>query len=123
VKIYHYTSLENLVLILKNKTIRFNRLDRMDDNCERNFYCLGLNWSPYTYVSCWTESEEENIPLWHMYAKGGIGIRIGLDKECIDWEKVLIKCFLRTEQMSEPPTMDRNRMVCMCCIHTFFNIW
>lgn len=33
-KIYHYTSLENLALILKHKTIRFNRLDRMEDPCE-----------------------------------------------------------------------------------------
>ncbi len=88
-KIFHYTSIDNLALILKNKTIRLNRLDRMDDPCECNFYSLGINWSPYTYVSCWTESEEENIPLWHMYAKGGVGIRIGIEKDCIDWEKCL----------------------------------
>ena len=30
-KIYHYTSIETLALILKNKTIRFNRLDHVDD--------------------------------------------------------------------------------------------
>ncbi len=88
-KIYHYTSIENLVLILKNKTIRLNRLDRMDDPCECNFYSLGLNWSPYTYVSCWTEFDEENIPLWHMYAKSGVGVRIRMDKDCINWGKCL----------------------------------
>lgn len=35
-KIYHYTSIENLALILKNKSIRFNRLDHVDDKEEAN---------------------------------------------------------------------------------------
>ena len=30
-KLYHYTSLATLALILKNRTIMFNRLDRVDD--------------------------------------------------------------------------------------------
>lgn len=30
-KIYHYTNIEALALILKNQTIRFNRLDKVDD--------------------------------------------------------------------------------------------
>ncbi len=30
-KVYHYTSIETLALILKNKSIRFNRLDCVDD--------------------------------------------------------------------------------------------
>ncbi len=29
--LYHYTSIENLALILKNKTIRFNSLINVDD--------------------------------------------------------------------------------------------
>ena len=29
--LYHYTSLESLALILKNRTIRLNPLDKMDD--------------------------------------------------------------------------------------------
>lgn len=101
-KIYHYTTLENLVLILKNKTIRFNRLDQMDDQCERNFFSPGLNWSPYTYVSCWTETPDENIPLWHMYSKGGTGIRIGLDKECIDWEKQILSGYNISDSIQHP---------------------
>ena len=28
--LYHYTNIETLALILKNRTIRFNSLDRMD---------------------------------------------------------------------------------------------
>ena len=30
-RIYHYTNIETLALILKNRTIRFNRLDHVDD--------------------------------------------------------------------------------------------
>ena len=30
-QIHHYTSIETLALILKHKTIRFNRLDQVDD--------------------------------------------------------------------------------------------
>ena len=29
--IYHYTTIESLALILKNKTLLFNRLDCVDD--------------------------------------------------------------------------------------------
>lgn len=86
-KIYHYTTLENLALILKHKNIRFNRLDRMDDPCEKTFLVNQLDWSPYTYVSCWTENPDESIPLWHMYTDKGRGVRIGIEKDFIDWDK------------------------------------
>ncbi|MDE6695857.1 MAG: hypothetical protein K2K25_03165 [Muribaculaceae bacterium] len=85
-KIYHYTSIENLALILKHKTIRFNRLDMMEDPCEKTFLVNQLDWSPYTYVSCWTENPIENVPQWNFYT-GGKGVRIGIDKDFIDWEK------------------------------------
>ncbi len=86
-KIYHYTTIETLALILKHKTIRFNRLDMMEDHCEKTFLMNQYNCSPYTYVSCWSENPVESIPLWNTYAPGGIGIRIALDKDFIDWDK------------------------------------
>ena len=33
--LYHYTAVDTLELILKNKTIRFNPLTKMDDNLEK----------------------------------------------------------------------------------------
>ena len=33
-KIHHYTSIETLEMILKNKSIKFNRLDQVDDKAE-----------------------------------------------------------------------------------------
>lgn len=65
-KLYHYTSINNLALILKSKSIRFGRLDQVNDPTEGmadDFYCL----SPYIFVSCWTGNNQENLALWNMY--------------------------------------------------------
>lgn len=80
-RLYHYTNIETLALILKNKTIRFNRLDQVDDLEEGNIECSGVHPGLYSFVSCWTEDSEESIPLWRMYTDKGVGVRIGLDKE------------------------------------------
>lgn len=79
-KIYQYTSIEALAYILKNRTIRFNRLDKVDDIEEGSVESLGVKFCKYVFVSCWTESEEENIPLWKMYGGDKGGVRIGLEQ-------------------------------------------
>ena len=80
-RIYHYTNLEALAMILKNKTIRFNRLDKVDDLEEGNAESLGVRFCKYVFVSCWTENSEESIPLWKMYGGDFGGIRISVDRE------------------------------------------
>ncbi len=79
--IHHYTNIENLALILKNKTIRFNRLDKVDDLEEGKAESLGVKFCKYIFVSCWTKSTEENIPLWKMYGGDTGGVRISLQHE------------------------------------------
>lgn len=79
-KIHHYTTIETLALILKNKTIRFNRLDKVDD-LEENAISNGVKIGQYSFVSCWTDDESESIPLWKLYTGSGIGVRISLDHE------------------------------------------
>ena len=59
-KIYHYTNIEALALILKNQTIRFNRLDKVDDIEEGNAESWGVKFCKYVFVSCWTDKKEEN---------------------------------------------------------------
>ena len=50
--LYHYTNIETLALILSNRTIRFNSLDKMDDLQEqqtadmKNIGQLLLIWPP-----------------------------------------------------------------------------
>lgn len=74
--LYHYTSIENLALILKNKTIRFSRLDCVDDVEESTVYNNTVPMGKYTFVSCWTDNEEESISLWNLYTPGMRGVRI-----------------------------------------------
>ncbi len=72
--LFHYTSIENLALILKNKTIRFNSLIDVDDPDEiRTSDTEGMG--KYCYCSCWTD-KEESIPFWKMYTKDMHGVMI-----------------------------------------------
>lgn len=73
-KVYHYTSIENLKLILQNNTIRFTRFDLMDDQTETE----GLpNMLKKSYLlSCWVTEEKEQIPQWVMYARKGVRIEL-----------------------------------------------
>lgn len=73
--LYHYTSLETLALILKNRTICFNNLLYVDDIEEAETEDMG-KFGRYVYVSCWTDDSEESIPLWHMYTPNMHGVRI-----------------------------------------------
>ena len=85
-KIYHYTSIDTLALILLNKTIRFNRLDKVDDE-EESIFGSGdsdVKIGKYIFVSCWTKDPEENPTLWK-YVEDNAGernaVRIGLDED------------------------------------------
>lgn len=81
-KIYHYTSIDTLALIIRHKAIRFNRLDNVDDY-EESCYGSGsanIKLGQYQFVSCWTKDAQENISLWKMYTNNK-GVRIGLDED------------------------------------------
>ena len=43
-QIYHYTTIETLALILKNHTIRFSRLDKVDDIEESELMSFGSRY-------------------------------------------------------------------------------
>lgn len=75
--LYHYTSMENLALILKNKTICFNNLLYVDDMEEAETEDMGL-FGRFVYVSCWTMDSEESIPMWNLYTPNMRGVRIKL---------------------------------------------
>lgn len=77
--LYHYTSIETLALILKNKTICFNNLLNVDDLEEANTYDMG-SFGKYINISCWTADEKESIPLWNLYTPNMKGVRIKLSK-------------------------------------------
>ena len=73
--LYHYASLDTLALILHNRTIRFSRLDKVDDLQEQRS-ADSQNLGKMKLVSCWTSSDEESIPMWREYAGAECGVRI-----------------------------------------------
>lgn len=77
--LYHYTSIETLALILKNKIICFNHLLNVDDLEEANTQDM-VNFGECINGSCWTEDSEESIPLWNVYTPNMKGVRMGLPK-------------------------------------------
>lgn len=75
--LYHYTSIETLALILKNKTIRFSSLSTVDDIEEQRTEDYG-DLGRFCFVSCWTKETEKSIPLWNLYTPNMTGVRIRL---------------------------------------------
>lgn len=73
--LYHYASLDTLALILHNRTIRFSRLDKVDDPQEQRS-ADSQNLGKMKLVSCWTSSDEESIPMWREYAGAECGVRV-----------------------------------------------
>lgn len=74
-RLFHYTSLKTLALILSSRQIRFSRLDRCNDPLEGR--ALDFDQSARTiFVSCWTAISTEAIPLWRMYTGDMAGVRI-----------------------------------------------
>lgn len=73
--LYYYASLDTLALILHNRTIRFSRLDKVDDPQEQRS-ADSQNLGKMKLVSCWTSSDEESIPMWREYAGAECGVRI-----------------------------------------------
>jgi len=80
--IYHYTSIDTLELILKNQTIRFNRLDSVRDLTESSSFNT-LKLGKFFFISCWTKSLAESIPLWQMHSQAMTGVRIGFVKQLL----------------------------------------
>jgi hypothetical protein len=87
--IYHYTDIDTLALILENRTIRFNRLDRVDDVSEGNAF-EKIKLQEFFFVSCWTYDTQESIPQWHIYTNEMSGVRLRFPKKLFNWKKVVV---------------------------------
>lgn len=81
-KIYHYTSIEKLALILKNRTLRFNNARNVDDPDEAITEDYG-SMQDYVFISSWSKKKNESIPLWKIYGAGCHGVRLETDTKYI----------------------------------------
>lgn len=77
--LYHYTSIENLALILQSRKIRFKSLKAVDD-LKEGIAADVDDYGQFVFVSCWTVNDKESIPIWNMYAKDMSGVRLALPK-------------------------------------------
>lgn len=79
-KLYHYTTIDTLAHIMNNRSLKFNRLDQLDDVTESEPFA---DYNPLQYIfSCsFTFDPLESIPLWKMYANMDTGIRLEFDSE------------------------------------------
>ena len=80
-RLYHYTTYENLLYILRDRCLRLTRCDRMNDRAEvRNFD--GERES--AYILSFSNSAREYVSMWAMYGKpGGVKIRIDFPSESL----------------------------------------
>lgn len=74
-KLFHYTTIDALALILNSKSLKFNRLDQLDDLTEAQDFS-DFNPLPYIFSSSFTDDYIENIALWKMYANMETGVRL-----------------------------------------------
>lgn len=82
-KIFHYTTIETLALILKHRTLRFNCASNVNDPDEGNSDDFKESLAPHCFISCWTYKQVESIPLWKIYAANGKGVRLESDTRYI----------------------------------------
>lgn len=113
--LYHYTSLENLALILKNRTIRLNPLTKMDDPQEQRASDLP-HLGKYVFISSWTFDKKEDIPMWKMYAPLSSGVRIALYENPFVWHETTGREY--EDAIGVPASNTESRET---VIHTFLN--
>lgn len=91
-KLFHYTTIETLAYIVNNRSLKFNRLDQLDDLTESEPFAV---YNPLQYIfSCsFTLDSKESIPLWRMYANMETGIRLEFDSDNI-FEPTLVPVIL-----------------------------
>jgi Protein of unknown function (DUF2971) len=75
--LYQYTTIESLEKILTSRTLRFSRLDTVNDPEEASASDVPLAASS-VFVSCWSGTEAEQIPMWSMYGQNFGGVRVKL---------------------------------------------
>lgn len=104
--LYHYTSLEKLALILRNRTIRLNPLDKMDDLQEQKTADVP-NLGKFIYVSAWTSEKDESIfPVDNQLASC-ISTQFTTDLYCIFFPFGMSTCSFRTVAFYIPSSTSR----------------
>ena len=95
-RLFHYTTLESLMCIIRNKSFRITRMDLMNDKAEKK---LGNQKDrSENYVMSFTQGKEY-ISMWAMYGRpSGIKLRLDFDREL--FQKTINNNFYRDSQLT-----------------------
>ncbi|WP_114283631.1 hypothetical protein [Candidatus Halocynthiibacter alkanivorans] len=75
-RIFHYTSINSLALMLHHRTLRFTKLSKLNDPLEGRAGDLDRA-ARLIFCSSWTSKKEDTIPMWKMYSELA-GVRIAV---------------------------------------------
>lgn len=78
-RLYHYTTYESLICMLRNKSFRLSRMDLLNDRAEQK---LGRTDEQFkNYIMSFTR-DKEYVSMWAMYGKpSGIKLRLDFDRK------------------------------------------
>ena len=73
----HYTNLNALLSILRNKELKATRIDLLDDRNEGEYLkSLMEHNDSFPYIVSLNHEKDENISLWYMYTRPETGVRV-----------------------------------------------
>lgn len=75
--LFQYTNLDSFFKIITGNYLKFNRVDNVNDRKEKKYF-EDEEVYKLEFISCFSYTDEESIPLWHIYTYGGYGLRFGL---------------------------------------------
>lgn len=113
--LYHYTSVETLLLILSNRTIRFTALKNMNDPIE-GYTTEYSEARSYVFASCWTAEAREELPMWKMYTDlQGVRFKMPIDLFNTTKSLSVTKCsksgnYLIASELDKPYGINQENM-------------
>lgn len=78
--LYHYTNYDAFLHIAMEQTLKFNRIDKVNDVQESDLF-IDKEIAHLVYVACFTKQIQESIPMWSIYTQGREGIRLKFECE------------------------------------------
>lgn len=102
-RLYHYTTYESIIEIIKNKSFQLTRLDLLNDKAEKK---LGFHDDSFeNYVISFTQ-EKEYISMWAMYGKAS-GIKLRLDFDNAIFKNISPSIYTNPETMAMQHFYDK----------------
>ena len=108
--LYHYTSIEELALILKYRAIKLNSLTQMDD-LQENMTADVKDIGRFVFISAWTSEEAESIPMWMMYSEPEAGVRIKLKKNPFVYHSTKLRDLANVPGLKLPEDADMDQVL------------